>query len=686
MPGFFGGQLFFSQAKAKPSALSLHTLQWPTSPQFQLRLLAQPDSLTEGRNIMANSKLRGQANLGAAFYLPASQKVWFTQGQVVKNQKDKQTLTLYSAKVNDHVWYSMEALPLGQPDYSVAHPSLSPDGLRLFFASDAPGGLGGSDLYVCELDTATGRWGEPRNLGSPVNSLADELYPFIHEDGNLYFSSNREGSLGGLDIYEAVVMPDRETYIRVANLGAPVNSVFQDFGFIIDPPKRRGYFTSDRVGGPGGYDLYLMDVRLLHYSRNLSDTGEGMFAKLTLDLFGTVRDSSTNQPIRRAAVRLRDLNRDDSKIVHTDEQGQYQFKIWNEHKYQITVGKLGFQTGRDEQFSTYGLTEAARLEHDFFLTAIKYKLTLKVNVLEKAEAEGPALPIPLATIWLEDTQSGETQQVTTDSLGRQVFNLQQGRIYKLVADAHGFAASLPYRISTDNTTNSRTVEINVPLTKTFERRNAFYLKIVAEETLKKAPLAGAEVSLKEFLPQKGTQWITDGQGITWVEVDTTLRKHWVEAAKIGYQQPRYVLADFSQALPGDTLTIKLGLRPSKLPPVPLSLVPPAVQYPAGAGLNPVVLTEKAKAIAALLKQYPSVKIALHGHADLGLPKAQAQAVSQQWANAVKAALLKQKVAPQRIVKVVAHGKARPLHDCRQIICSEGQKRENRRVEIEIVER
>jgi outer membrane protein OmpA-like peptidoglycan-associated protein len=385
-------------------------------------------------------------------------------------------------------------------------------------------------------------------------------------------------------------------------------------------------------------------------------------------------------------VRLRDLNRDDSKIAHTNDQGQYEFKISNEHKYQITVGKLGYQTAQDQQFSTYGLTEAARLEQDFSLKAIQYKLTLRVNVLEKPETDNPPLPIPQATIWLEDTQSGETQQVTADSLGRQVFSLQQGRIYKLVADAHGYAASLPYRISTDNTTNSRTVEINVPLAKTFERRNAFYLKILAEETGKKRALAGADVSLKDVLPEKGAKWTTDSLGITWVEVDTTLRKHWVEATKPGYQQPRYVLADFSQAQPGDTLTVKLGLRPSKLPPVPLSLALPAVQYPAGGGINTAGLTEKAKAVAALLKQYPSVKIALHGHADQALPKAQAQAISQQWVNAVKAALLKQKVAPQRIVKVVAHGKVRPLHDCRQIICSEGQKRENRRVEVEIVER
>jgi hypothetical protein len=126
--------------------------------------------------------------------------------------------------------------------YSVAHPSISRDGKYLFFASDMPGGQGGSDLYYCE--NTGGKWGPPVNLGSKVNSPSKENYPFIHPSGRLYFSSDRPGNadfLGGLDVYYTNLVYGE--WDNPVPLPAPINSKSDDFAFAAEDNLQTGYFA-----------------------------------------------------------------------------------------------------------------------------------------------------------------------------------------------------------------------------------------------------------------------------------------------------------------------------------------------------------------------------------------------------------------------------------------------------------
>jgi outer membrane protein OmpA-like peptidoglycan-associated protein len=162
-------------------------------------------------------------------------------------------LKIYEAKRGPIDWVPRGELPFNSDEYSCLHPSLSADGKMLYFSSDMPGGAGGFDLYVSERQP-DGTWGTPRNLGPTVNTDKSEVFPFVHPNGTLFFSSNgHANNLGGLDIF--FVDRNDDGSESVVNMDTPYNSPEDDLGFIIDDELKRGFFTSNRKGdarGAGG--------------------------------------------------------------------------------------------------------------------------------------------------------------------------------------------------------------------------------------------------------------------------------------------------------------------------------------------------------------------------------------------------------------------------------------------------
>lgn len=134
-------------------------------------------------------------------------------------------------------------LSINSREYSVAHPCVTSDGDKMFFASDIPGGFGGYDLYVSYNEG--GDWSKPVNLGPEINTEGDEVYPFFGLDENLYFSSDGQAGLGGFDVYYSKASKGR--WAPVANLGAPLNSNKDDICFTMDSSGTYGYFSSNRV-------------------------------------------------------------------------------------------------------------------------------------------------------------------------------------------------------------------------------------------------------------------------------------------------------------------------------------------------------------------------------------------------------------------------------------------------------
>ncbi len=191
---------------------------------------------------------------------------------------------LYSAEIIGTKWQDAKPFKYNDEKYSVAHPSVSNDGQWLYFSSDMPGGMGGLDIYRCHKEE-TG-WGESQNLGDKVNTVYDEVFPFIRKDGTLFFSSSRHLGFGGLDIFSAT--KEKDKFTDVSNLGSPLNSPTDDFGIVFTDDIDRGYFSSDRNSGKGSDDIYTfialhkfitIDGKIL-LSQNINNPAKHLFVKL----------------------------------------------------------------------------------------------------------------------------------------------------------------------------------------------------------------------------------------------------------------------------------------------------------------------------------------------------------------------------------------------------------------------
>jgi len=160
---------------------------------------------------------------------------------------------IYRSRKSGKNWSEPEEMNFNDQQHEEVHPSLSPDGRKLYFASDRPGGYGGMDLYV--VNKRGNGWSQPMNLGEEINTKGNELFPFVHDDGTLYFASNGLEGVGGLDIYQTEMISD-SMWLEPQNMGIPYNSPMDDFGFILDPTGTEGYLTSARDGGFGQDDIY----------------------------------------------------------------------------------------------------------------------------------------------------------------------------------------------------------------------------------------------------------------------------------------------------------------------------------------------------------------------------------------------------------------------------------------------
>jgi outer membrane protein OmpA-like peptidoglycan-associated protein len=191
-------------------------------------------------------------------------KVYFSRNHTTKRGEGQfvdlvDRMQIYEATLDGKSWTNIKILDFVDDDRDYCHPSLTPDGQRLYFASNRKGGQGGMDLYF--VDKTPKGWTKPVNLGPSINSREDEVFPFIHENGSLYFSSDKGGGEGGLDLY--IAEKRGNTFEYPLSMGSPFNSSKDDFGLIIDSAVKSGYFSSDRQGGKGQDDIYSFTMKEL---------------------------------------------------------------------------------------------------------------------------------------------------------------------------------------------------------------------------------------------------------------------------------------------------------------------------------------------------------------------------------------------------------------------------------------
>ncbi len=259
---------------------------------------------------------------------------------------------IYKASRDGANWTNPQIVPLTNDSMvTVGHPAISPDELELYFASDMQGSIGDMDIWVVRRNSPGGEFGQPENLGEPVNTKGTEMFPYVHEDGSLYFASDGHPGMGGLDIFRTSLTPDGWT--EPENLGTPINSPADDFGIVFKPGLEQGFFSSNR-GRTGSYDIHSFYL-----------------APVLFSISGTVYDDSTQTTLRGAVVQL--LGSDGSLIqTETDRDGHYMFdeqQVRENTSYEILVNMTGYFSGRAQE-STVGLDRSREFEVDVSIAPI----------------------------------------------------------------------------------------------------------------------------------------------------------------------------------------------------------------------------------------------------------------------------------------------------------------------------
>lgn len=230
-----------------------------------------------------------------------------------KDKDDTMLLKIYKATLEGNKWGNIQEVPFNSNDYSTAHPALSFDEKTLYFSSDMPGTFGQSDLYKVTINS-DGTFGTPENLGNSINTEGRETFPFVSQLNELYFASDGHPGLGGLDVFVSDMEKDG-SFKLVSNIGEPLNSSKDDFGFLIDTKTKTGYITSNRMGGFGGDDIYIFkELKKLE-------------KKCEQQLKGVATDLSTNEVLPNAKVTLSDENFIVIKEVITDADGKFDFGL-----------------------------------------------------------------------------------------------------------------------------------------------------------------------------------------------------------------------------------------------------------------------------------------------------------------------------------------------------------------------
>lgn len=276
--------------------------------------------------------LNTKANESSTSFSRDGETVYFTRNNYSKRtfKRDKEgvsRLKIYRSRRSGASWGAPEDLPFNDTDYSVAHPSLNSDGTKLYFASDMPGGMGASDIYVVDIGP-DGSFGEPQNLGAPINTEGKETFPFISDSGTLYFASDGHPGLGGLDIFKVDLTQGGE----VSNLGSPINSPDDDFSLVMDPSEDIGYFASNRKGGLGKDDIYKL---------RRSDTECFTFIE------GSAHDKDTGETLAETLIGAYDHEGQKLAETLTASNGSYIIRIpCQDRPYHLTAAKEGYEPGK----------------------------------------------------------------------------------------------------------------------------------------------------------------------------------------------------------------------------------------------------------------------------------------------------------------------------------------------------
>ena len=409
-PSFYKDGIVFPSGRVLKNGTK-RTFKWDNSSFLDL-YYSEKNGLSEfdyKDPISFNSTINTKYHEGASTFSSNGDKIIFTRNNYFHNHKKKSNggsilLKLYFAEHTEGQdskagWHHISELPFNSNEYSVGDPSANNDFTILYFVSNMPGGIGGTDVYKSVY--TNGKWAQPENLGASINTEGNERMPFIHEDGTLFFSSDGKDGIGGLDVYEAKFIKNKWI---VKDMGYPINSTMDDFGLILDETKKFGYFSSNRYGGLGSDDIYKFLVK---------DNSIMIKGKTFVKLQGAL--DITKKTLSSAEVTIFDkTNNVFLTPLESNESGEFSLKLNKESVYEIKSLKTDLTTA----ITTLDLRsfdeskEATSLEL-ILIEPLPNMIKLNAQVRDKDSKE----IMPNSIVYLMDIKTKEISTYKTDSQG-----------------------------------------------------------------------------------------------------------------------------------------------------------------------------------------------------------------------------------------------------------------------------
>jgi len=328
--------------------------RWNEEPYLDLYYVEKTEDDTFGEVKSIEGEVNTKFHESSAVFSPNGKYMFFTRNNYhrLKYKEDDtgiNRLQLYRATLNeDGHWDNIHKVHFNSVDYSVAHPTLNVTGTKLYFASDMPGTFGQSDIFVVDVND-DGTLGEPENLGSSINTEGQESFPFMNTNGDLYFSSTGFPGLGGLDVFKSEGIDEKiktgsNRNFPIENVGKPVNSEWDDFGYYENLVTKRVYFSSNREGGKGSDDIYTFEV-----------------PEIKLLVEGVVQDMNTEELIPNSTVIL--YNEDGVEIARqtVGEDAYFKFEVDPKKEYLIRVEKEKY-TSDEKRFTTPNKNQELKME------------------------------------------------------------------------------------------------------------------------------------------------------------------------------------------------------------------------------------------------------------------------------------------------------------------------------------
>ncbi len=392
--------------------LTERTFRWNNTPFLDLYYVPVDTSGTVGTPRPFDRGINTKFHEGSPTFFDNGQRMIFTRnsyvdGEVLESEAGINKLKLFIAEreADGDGWTNVQPFPFNNDEYATGQPAMSADGQTLYFASNRPGGSGGTDLYAC--DYRQGQWGTPRNLGKPINTAGDEMFPFVHTDGSLYFASRGHEGLGGLDIFR-VATPEAQPQ----NLGYPVNTSQDDFALALDSAGRRGFFSSNRDGGGADDNLYSVIIT----------------KPTVLLVLGQVTDEESGEPLSDVTVIIEDDDGQAVSEVTTDSAGRYKFEVTPDAGYTVRIAEdddyeelVARISAEQARAGTYTVDTPRRKRPDYIVQGVVTD-----------QQTGAALPGAVVTII--DPETDQTlARATADEEGRYQLRVDPDQQYEIRA-------------------------------------------------------------------------------------------------------------------------------------------------------------------------------------------------------------------------------------------------------------